>query len=259
MEKTHCDICARFTTGTGFVRFEHWVTTLIKAKSELKSFLWDLVYCFGGVMCVEADSAGNPKDSNQGLHLKYACIVNLMQRAGFNASEKTLKRHLDALVELGILSKGVPAQHSAFARIYFLNTSYAHQWDYFAKEKAAAQLAQSKYKNQVRVQQEYQVDQTDEESIICNAVAEAAVKLLPKAKAKLVKNCVYQYLIEAGNVQTAMIAVFDLKHKADSIPFTHAAFLQGLKSHTNTIPAEYVQDVADMHRKLNNIRLTGRN
>lgn len=255
METTHCDICAKFTVGTGFVRFEHWVTLLLKTNASLKAFLWDFVTCFGGVLNVEIDSVGNPKSSNQGLHLKYGCIVNLMQRAGFNASEKTLKRNLEALVELGILAKGVPADHSHFARIYMLNVKHAHQWDHLAKEYAAEQLAQSKYKNQVRVKQEYTVDETDEESVICNAVAEKAAELIPSGKKKLIKNVVFNYLIEGGYVETAMNSVFDCIAKADQYPFSHNVFIQGLKEKRNYIPAEHSQEINRVHRKLNNIRL----
>jgi hypothetical protein len=255
MEKTHCETCAKFTVGTGFVRFENWVTTLIKAQAPLKSFLWDFVSCFGGVLSVEVDSASNPKQTNQGLHLKYGCIVDLMKRAGFVASEKTLKRNLEALVEMGILSKGVPADHSHFTRIYLLNTKHAYQWDHYAKELANAQLAQSKYKNQVRVKNEVTVDQDDALDVLCWNVAETAARLYPNGKKTLIKNVVFQYLSEGGYVSTAMIAMFDLINKADSVPFTHASFLQGLKSRNSTIPQQYIADIDAMNKKVNRIRL----
>lgn len=259
MENVHCDICAKFTVGTGFVRFENWVTTLLKADPKLQVFLWNLVACFGGVMCVEVDSAGNPKASTQGLHLTYSCIESLYKRKGFPGAGKTIERHLNALTDLGILSKGVPAQHSHFTRIYVLNTAHAHQWDHFAKELADAQLAQSKYKHQVRVKNEAVVDQDSEEDLLCWKVAETAARIYPAGKKTLIKNAVYQYLSEGGYVTTAMNAMFDLIKKADSIPFTHASFLQGLQSRGSTIPQEYVADVDAMNKKLNNIRMEKRN
>lgn len=260
MEKHTCDSCKNFSVGTGYVNTPQWALILLrpKAHATLSHFLLQFVGFFGGILSVEVDSAGIPKEKNQGLHLKYECIMTLMNDAGFEISDKTLQRNLNKLTTLGVLSKGVPAQHSHFTRIYFLNTAYANQWDHYAKEKANDQLAQSKYKNQVRIVQNYEVDPEDQESKICGAVADAAVKQLPDARAALVRNVVYSYLMEGGSVMTAMNSVFDLKRKADRIAFSHNAFTQGLKSRDSAIPREYLSDIDQMNKKLAALRMANR-